>query len=392
MITEAIPPVTGAWREGDPPADRRFAEVGSVGLEFGGFLPSVVVAHETWGELAPLGDNAVLVEHALTGDAHAAGRSGVGQPTAGWWDALIGPGRAIDTNLWFVVCANVLGGCQGTTGPASLAPDGLPWGSRWPRVSIRDQVRVEALLADHLGISRFASVVGGSMGGMRVLEWLVGEPDRVASAAVLATCATATAEQIATQTAQISAITADPAWRSGDYYLGGPGQGPHVGMGIARRFAHLTYRTEAELDLRFGRDNQAGESPLGSRIAGRHQAAGRFTVQSYLDHQATKLALRFDAGSYVALTDAMTTHDIGRGRRSSVEALSTISVPVAIAGIDTDRLYPPRLQQELADAIPTCPGLDVISSPFGHDGFLVESEAVGRVVARTLTDAESAAA
>ncbi len=378
------PPAGTVWREGDPVAFRSFTQVGPLDLELGGHLPGVTVAYETWGTLAADGGNAVLVEHALTGDAHAAGPVAPGQPTPGWWDALIGPGRVIDTDRWFVVCTNVLGGCQGTTGPGSLADDGEPYGSRWPRITTRDQVEVEARVADHLGVERFAAVIGGSMGGMRALEWLVMYPDRVRSAVLLATAAAASADQIGTQTAQIHAITSDPDWAGGDYYAGRP---PTRGLGVARRFAHLTYRTAGELDLRFGRDAQPGEQPHGTTAAGRHEQAGRYAVQSYLDHHADKLAHRFDPGTYVALTDAMTTHDIARGRGSRADVLGAITVPVRVAGLDSDRLYPLSLQQQLADEIPGCPGLDVIVTPFGHDGFLIEADEVARIVAETLATA-----
>ena len=299
------PPASAAWREGDHPGWRQFADLGPLTLEAGGALPDVRVAYETFGTLAPDRRNAVLVLHALTGDAHASGPEGPGQPTAGWWDELVGPGRALDTDRWFVVCPNVLGGCQGTTGPSSPAPDGRPWGSRWPRTTIRDQVAVEVALTDHLGIPAWAAVVGGSMGGMRALEWAVGHPDRVGAALVLAVGAASTADEIGLYAAQLMAIRSDPRWRGGDYYHAQPGDGPHVGMGLARRIAHLSYRTEAELDLRFGRHPQGAEEPL---------RGGRFAVESYLDHHADKLNRRFDAGTYVALTEAMNTHDVGRGR------------------------------------------------------------------------------
>jgi homoserine O-acetyltransferase len=357
----------GGWREGDPTAWRQFADLGPMDLELGGHLPQVRVAYETWGEYD--GRNAVLVQHALTGDAHAAGPTGPGQPTAGWWDALIGPGRAIDTDRWFVVSSNVLGGCQGTTGPSSTAPDGRAYGSRWPRTTIRDQVAVEVALADALGIGRFAAAMGGSMGGMRTLEWLVGHPGRVGAALVMATGAAATADQIGTQTVQIRAITADPDWQGGEYH--GTGRAPANGMGIARRIAHLTYRTERELAGRFGRDHQLGEDALGD---------GRFAVQSYLDHQADKLIRRFDPATYVALSDAMNLHDVMRGRGRT--ALSRVDVPTRVVGISSDRLYPLPLQQQIADELGVA--LDVVESPFGHDGFLLEAEAIGAVANEVL--------
>ena len=363
---------------------RQFVDVGPLPLELGGRLDSVTVAYETWGTLDRTASNAVLVLHALTGDSHVHGEAGPGHPTPGWWDGLIGPGAAIDTRRWFVVAPNVLGGCQGTTGPSSPAADGRSYGSRFPRITVPDQVAVESRLTDALGIRRWASVVGGSMGGMRALEWVVGSPERVASALVLAVGAVASADQIATQTTQNLAITCDPGWRGGDYHDGRPGEGPWRGLGVARRIAHLTYRSEVELDLRFGNDPQVGEDPLGS---------GRWAVQSYLDHQADKLAHRFDAGSYVALTDAMSTWDLGRGRGGVDAALASIRVPLVVGGVDSDRLYPIHQQQRIADLAPGCvDGLRVIPSPYGHDGFLVEREQVFALVAETLDLSDDVAA
>ncbi|HET7901053.1 MAG TPA: homoserine O-acetyltransferase [Candidatus Nanopelagicales bacterium] len=370
------PPASGAWQEGDPVGDRRFADLGPIDLELGGHLEHVRVAYETWGELDADRSNAVLVLHALTGDSHVSGDAGPGHPTPGWWDGLIGPGAAIDTDRWYVVAPNVLGGCQGTTGPSSIAADGKRWGSRFPRITVGDQVAVEVLLADHLGVGRWATVVGGSMGGMRALEWLVAQPERVDSGLVLAVGAIASADQIATQTTQTLAITSDPGWRGGDYHSAPDGEGPTSGLGIARRIAHLTYRSEGELEARFGADVQPGEDPLRD---------GRYAVQSYLDHHADKLASRFDAGSYVALTDAMTTWDLGRGRGGVDAALATITTPVVVGGIDTDRLYPLHQQDRIARRAPgAVGGLRIIGSPYGHDGFLVEREAVFALVAEAL--------
>jgi homoserine O-acetyltransferase len=381
-------PPTGAWREGDHPGSRKFADLGAFELELGGQLPHVRVAYETWGELNADSSNAVLVLHALTGDSHVVGPAGPGHVTAGWWDGLIGPGAPIDSRTWFVVAPNVLGGCQGTTGPASLRDNRQEslrgpekaWGSAFPRITVRDQVNVEAALADHLGIAKWASLVGGSMGAMRVLEWLVGYPNRASAALVLAVGATATGDQIGTQSAQLRAIKSDPHWRGGDYYDAADGAGPQEGMGVARRIAHLTYRSADELQARFGNEPQAGEDPLRD---------GRFAVESYLDHQATKLARRFDAGTYVALTDAMNTHDVGRGRGGVAAALATITAPTIVAGVDSDRLYPLVLQRELAELIPTTVGgLRVVHSDFGHDGFLIERDAVGALVRESLAIAD----
>jgi homoserine O-acetyltransferase/O-succinyltransferase len=354
----------GGWVEGDPVGDRRFLDLPAFAPERGGKLPAVRVAYETWGTLAPDGGNAVLVEHALTGDSHVVGAAGPGHPTAGWWEGLVGPGRPLDTDRFFVVCANVLGGCQGTTGPGSIAPDGARWGSRFPEVTVGDQVQVEVALADALGVDRWACVVGGSMGGMRALEWAVALPERVGALFFLASGATATGDQIGTQTTQQAAIRADPRWAGGDYPATDQ---PVDGLGVARRIAHLTYRSALELDARFGTHVQED---------------GRYAVASYLDHHAAKLAARFDAASYVVLTEAMNSWDVGRGRGGVEAALARITARTSVVGIDTDRLYPPALQQRVADALGV--PLRLIPSPYGHDGFLVEVEEVGALLAELL--------
>lgn len=337
--------------------------IGSLRLESGVVLDDVSIAVQRWGELSPDRDNVVMVLHALTGDS----------AIPGWWDGIAGPGAPIDTDRWCAVATNVLGGCRGSTGPSSLAPDGRPWGSRFPTITVRDQVNADIAALAALGITEVAAVVGGSMGGARALEWTVGHPDRVRAALVLAVGARATADQIGTQATQIAAIKVDPNWQGGDYH--GTGRSPDVGMQLARRFAHLTYRGEVELDTRFGNAGQDDENPL---------AGGRYAVQSYLEHQGAKLVRRFDAGSYVTLTDALSSHDVGRGRGGVVAALSSCPVPVIVGGITSDRLYPLRLQQELADLLPGCAGLNVVESDYGHDGFLLETEAVGELVRRTL--------
>jgi homoserine O-acetyltransferase len=365
-----LPPVpaTGAWRDGDPPGDRRFVDLpGRLSLEAGGELPGVQVAYETWGSLSANRDNAVLVLHALTGDSHLTGPAGPAHRAPGWWADMVGPGRPLDPGRWFLVCPNVLGGCQGTTGPSSTAPDGKPWGSRFPEITVRDQVAVERLFMDALGIPRWASVVGGSMGGMRALEWLIGHRDRVDSGLVLAVGAYSTADQIGLQTTQQHAIMTDPAYAGGDYF-----DAPD---------AHLSYRSEFELGERFGRSPQGNEDVL---------RGGRYAVQSYLDHHADKLARRFDAGSYMVLTQAMNTHDVGRDRGGVAAALGRIESPVVVAGIDSDRLYPIHLQQEIASLTPTSDGLRTVRSPYGHDGFLVETEAVGELLRETLELAPAA--
>ncbi|MFD8718814.1 homoserine O-acetyltransferase [Streptomyces sp. NPDC059629] len=370
-----LPPAHGGWREGDPPGRRRwYAAHQPLALEAGGELPGVRLAFETWGRLAPDASNAVLVLHALTGDSHIAGPAGPGHPTPGWWDGVVGPGLALDTDRWFVVAPNVLGGCQGSTGPASPRTEGrAPWGGAFPFLTQRDQVAAEAGLADALGIGRWALVVGGSMGGMRAVEWAVSYPERVGALLLLATTAAASAEQIAWTNTQLGAIRADPDWHGGDYHR--TGRAPHAGLGLARRIAHVTYRSEPELAIRFGRTPQAGETPF---------AGGRYQVESYLDHHAAKLVRRFDAGSYVVLSEAMNAHDVGRGRGGVRAALGRVTARTLVAGVDSDRLYPPAQQSELAALIPSADRLRLIESPYGHDGFLIETGQVGALVAELL--------
>lgn len=373
------PPATGAWRDGDPVGDRRFAAIGDLQLEHGGSIPGVRVAYETWGELAPDRSNAVLIAHALTGDSHAVGAPGPGHPTGGWWGGIVGPGKAIDTDRWFVIVPNILGGCQGTTGPASHAPDGAEWGARFPFVTIRDQVAAQAALADVLGIERWAAVVGGSMGGMHALEWAVGHPERLERVAVLAAPAASGADQIAANWVQIEAIRTDPAFNDGDYYDAADGEGPHRGLALARRMALINYRSATELNDRFDRSWQSGISPLGG--------GGRYAVESYLDFHGNKFTRRFDANSYITLTSAMISHDVGRGRGGVAAALGRVTARALILGIDSDRLYPVDDQHRVAQHVATAIDGDtahVIASPFGHDAFLIEDALIGRALRRLL--------
>ena len=351
--------VTGAWLEGDEPGDRKFVKIGFLLLENGETLPDITIAYQTWGTLNADKSNAILINHAMTGWSDV----------TGWWPQMVGPGLAFDTDKYFIVCPNVIGGCQGSTGPSSIAPDGKRYGSRFPIITIRDMVNAEVAFSDALGIKKYLLAVGPSLGGMRSLEWAVQLPDRVGAICTIGSSAVATGDQIGTAAIQIRAIKSDPHFNDGDYYE--QSRGPIDGMGIARRIAHLTYRTESEMDVRFGRQLQGDET-------------GRYAVESYLDHQATKLAKRFDANTYIALTDAMNSHDIGRDRGGVAAALEAITVPVVVVSIDTDRLFPPRLQVEISELVPTASAPIVISSDFGHDGFLVEAEAMGDAIRHAL--------
>jgi homoserine O-acetyltransferase len=365
---DAPPPASAAWREGDPVGHRSFADIGDLALEVDPLriLPTARVAYETWGELNAEGDNAIYVAHALTGDSHVTGPAEAGHHTGGWWNAMVGPGRPIDTEKYFVVCANVVGGCQGSTGPASPHPaDGKPWGSRFPYLTLRDMVRAEIALTDLLGVPSWKVVAGPSMGGMRAIEWAIMAPGRVRAIAPVGATAATTADQIAWSTSQLAAIRADPKFRGGDFYDADDGDGPHVGMGIARMIAHTTYRSEGELAARFGRAFQGTSDPIGK--------GGTFAVQSYLEHHARKLALRYDANTYIALVEAIQSHDVGRGRDGVEAALGGVDIPALVVAVDSDRLYPVKNSEFLDACLSGSQGVKLVHSDVGHDGFLVES-------------------
>ncbi len=394
---------SAAWRSDDDPGQRTLVEIGDLTLETGHVLPTVTMAYQTWGTLNERGDNAILVLHALTGDTHVTrnlsprdpastraaptrGTTRTAAPSAtpldpaapGWWEAMVGPGAPIDTTKYFVVAPNVLGGCQGTTGPSSPAPDGRPYGSQFPVITIRDQVAAEIALTHHLGITQWRFVVGGSMGGLRALEWAIMGPESnitVHSTGIVAASAQTTGDQIAWAHPQIAAIEADPNFHDGDYYDQPDGHGPHRGLGIARQIAHTTYRSAKELDKRFGRIPQHAEDPM---------FGGRFAIQSYLDHHADKLARRFDANSYIVLTQAMLTHDLGRDRGGVATALRSITSPMLVVAVDSDRLFLPRESQRICAHVPGAEPLETVYSDYGHDGFLIEFDQLAPMITRFL--------
>ena len=384
---------------------RRLELPGEFPLESGEALYDVTLEYETWGELAPDASNAVLIMHALTGDSHVASHPEVlshpelsQQAEApapvgtsnhaeepGWWEYLVGPGKAVDTNRFFVVCANVLGGCRGSTGPGSIAPDGHIYGSRFPRLSIRDQVRADISLGKALGIDSWHCVLGGSMGGAKALEFSLLAPEAAHRIGVIAAPAVSQAEQIAWAEAQLAAIRLDPDFRGGDYY-GLPRQ-PEQGLGLARKIAHMTYRSAEELNQRFGNTYQ---EPRGNMLRAQGEGYTKpvqkdteaYAINSYLDYQAKKLVNRFDAGSYVVLTEALRDHDICRGRHQQISAtLRGAGGKFLVIGISSDRLYPPSHVREIATALGDRAQYREIPSTQGHDGFLVPNphivEAVG---------------
>jgi homoserine O-acetyltransferase/O-succinyltransferase len=380
------PPVTGAWMPGDEPGQRRFVTFATdhpFALDGGQVLRDVVVAYETWGTLKPDASNAVLLCHAWTGDSHATGPAGRGHPTPGWWEGVIGPGLALDTDRWFVVCANVLGGCQGSTGPASPHPDdGRPYGSRFPVITIRDMVRAQARVADALGIDVWHCVLGGSMGGMQVLEWAITYPKRVRSIAPIATCAQASAQQIAWGAIGRKAVRLDPKWRGGDYYDAAPGDGPTEGLAIARMVAQVTFRSDNVFTDRFGRELADGAS-----LRNGFEMWQRFEVERYLDYHGEKLARRFDTNSYLVIGKAMDLHDVGRGRGGLGAAMSRIRVPSLTMGINSDILYPVYQQRQICEVL-LAGGTEAeyveIDSPHGHDAFLINLDQVAPPLAKFL--------
>ena len=370
-------PATGAWMPGHPTGARRFLTLDRpLALDGGATLDQVTLAYETWGTLNADASNAVLLCHAWTGDSHATGAEGSGSADEGWWEGVIGPGMPIDTDRWFVVCSNVLGGCQGSTGPASPHPaDGRPYGSRFPVITIRDMVRAQVRLADHLGVHRWASVVGGSMGGMQVLEWAITFPERVGSIVPIATCAQASAQQIAWGAIGRRAISLDPKWRGGDYYDAAPGEGPWEGLAIARMVAQVTFRSDNVFTDRFGR-----ELADGATLKDELHLWQRFEVERYLDYHGEKLVRRFDTNSYLIIGKAMDLHDVGRGRNGLDAAMQRIKAPALVMGINSDILYPEYQQQQIHEVLlsqGTKSDFVEIDSPHGHDAFLINLDQVG---------------
>lgn len=382
-------PVTGAWHPGDHPGRRRFLDFCSerpFALEAGGRLVGATVAYETWGELDADGSNAVLVCHALTGDSHAVGEPEPGHPGGGWWNQFLGEGRSIDPDRYFIVCANLVGGCQGSTGPSSIDPEtGSRYAGAFPTVTIRDNVRVQAELADHLGVERWLAVIGGSMGGMQAIEWAVTYPDRVGGLVALATTAAATAQQISWSLAGRSAVLADGNFNGGDYYDAPPGQGPHAGLMAARMLAMIHYRSDGEFSRRFGRKSERHRSVFEPDLM--------FDVERYLSYQAHKFVRRFDANSYLVLNRMMDLHDVGRKRGGIDRALRRARCPLFTASVTSDDLYPQYQQLELQEAW-EANGLEtthvLIETDTGHDGFLTDADqvapAVGRFVDRLYKD------
>lgn len=319
-------------------------------LDCGAAIAPVEVAYETYGELNAEKSNAILALHAFSGDAHAGGEGG-------WWSNMIGPGKAFDTDRYFVICSNVLGGCKGTTGPGSIHPEtGCPWAMTFPAVSVADMVRLQKKLIDHLGIRRLLAVAGGSMGGMQALEWAVTYPESVAAAIPIATTARHSAQQIAFNEVGRQAIMADPDWNEGNYYGGRP---PARGLAVARMVGHITYMSDESMRQKFGR---------------RLRAPDQFEVESYLQYRGSQFVDRFDANSYIYITRAMDSFDLTE-RGSLVSLFEGARTRFLVISFTSDWLYPSYQSQEIVSALRRR-NCDVaycnLSSQYGHDAFLVE--------------------
>lgn len=340
----------------------------------GGVLSSVTVAYETWGTLSPTRDNVVLVLHALTGDSHAADPHDPDNPKAGWWNPLIGPGRAFDTDRYFVICSNVLGGCQGTTGPASINPEtGSRYALDFPVITVQDMVRAQRELLIALGIRRLAAVAGGSIGGMQALEWAVRYPGDIDAALLFGATERIGPQAIGFNAIGRNAIMLDPAWCDGRYV---PGRGPDAGLELARMVGMLTYQSSEGQWLRFGRapaSRPTSPSPLGEK----------FDVEGYLEYQGRALARRFDANSYLYLTRAMDLYDVADGWESEEDALQRIQARTLHVGMSTDWLYPPEQVWALAQKLHAL-GKDAVyhelPSVHGHDAFLKEWTSMARII------------
>lgn len=343
-------------------------------LESGERLAPVELAYETYGRLNLERSNAILVLHALSGDAHVAGRRSATDDKPGWWDDMVGPGKGIDTEKYFVLCSNVIGGCQGSTGPASVNPaTGRPYGLNFPVVTVADMVAAQKRLVDYLGIGKILAVVGGSMGGMQALQWTVAYPDRVRAAIPLATTPRLSPQSIALNEVGRQAIYADPNWNGGDYYGRRP---PNAGLALARMIGHITYLSDESMHQKFGRRLQSGE-----RYG--YDFSTEFAVESYLQYHGLNFIRRFDANSYLYITKAMDYFDLANGHGSLVKRFAGVTARFLVVSFTSDWLYPPYQSKELVRAL-KANGADVtyceIQSSYGHDAFLLETDRLAGLI------------
>ncbi|RJQ54988.1 MAG: homoserine O-acetyltransferase [Actinobacteria bacterium] len=354
---------------------------GPVRLESGRTLPRVTIAYETYGHPNADRSNAILVLHALSGDAHAAGVHSKSDAKPGWWDSMIGPGKAFDTNRYFVICSNVLGGCKGTTGPSSLNPDtGRPYGLSFPVVTVGDMIAIQNVLLQRLGIRRLLAVAGGSMGGMEAIQWVLSYPEKVGSAIVIAASLSQSAQNIALQETGRQAIMSDPNWRRGDYYEGEP---PAWGLAVARMIGHVSYLSEKSMQTKFGRTLRNN----GGRYA--YDFSEEFEVQGYLAHQGSAFVKRFDANSYLYITKAIDYFNVEQAE--AVAAFARSSTDFLAISFSSDWLYPSGKVKEIVTAARRAgrkASYCEIRSDYGHDAFLLEEEKQTPIVRNFLRNQE----
>jgi len=341
-------------------------------LTSGARLGPITLAYETYGELNAARSNATLVMHALSGDAHVAGRHSTDDRKPGWWDEMVGPGKGLDTDRYFVICSNIIGGCQGSTGPSSINPaTGKPYAMDFPVVTIQDMVATQARLMDHLGIERLYGVIGGSMGGMQALQWAVAYPERVRHCMPLATTHRLTAQGIAFDAVGRQAIMADPGWKDGNYY-GTPG--PEQGLAVARMIGHITYLSEDAMRIKFGRQLVKGQEDY------HYGFESEFQVETYLDYHGRGFVVRFDANSYLYITRAMDYFDLGADWGGLDKALARVQARFLVVSVSSDWLFPTNRSRVVVSRLQAA-GKDVtfteINSPYGHDAFLLEYETLG---------------
>jgi homoserine O-acetyltransferase len=354
-------------------------------LEGGGVLHELQVAYETYGTLAADRNNVILICHAISGDAHVAGYNSPDDKHPGWWDDMIGPGKGIDTNRFFVVCANILGGCKGTTGPASINPaTNRPYGSDFPAITLRDMVRTHYLLLQHLGINKLYAVVGGSFGGMQVLEWGIRYPDLVDRCICIASAASLSTQALAFDIVGREVITSDPAWAGGNYY--GTGKMPKDGLAAARMIGHITYLSPEIMTTKFGRRKK--DMPTLERFS------TRFEVESYLQYQGEKFVERFDSNSYLHITHAMDSYDLAETYGDLKTAFAHLKARVLVVALSSDWLFPPEQSLEIATALVQMGkrvSYCLLKAPYGHDAFLVDIEHLSQVIQTFLGSRVSAA-
>ena len=357
-----------------------FSDSNPLHMECGEKLSPVNVAYETYGELNAAADNAILVCHALTGSAHAAGLVTEDPKSAGWWDSFIGEGKTLDTRKYFVICSNFLGGCYGTTGPVSSDPTtNTPYDMRFPQMTVRDMVRVEKKLIDALGVKQLRTVIGGSLGGMQALEWGIMYPETVRSIIPIATSSQHSPWGIGLNDIARQAIMNDPLWRNGNYHDSGQ---PERGLSLARQIAMMSYRSDVSFLDRFHRERITLN---GYSAKTRFDSKNLFQIESYLRYQGKKLVDRFDANTYIYISRAMDLHDIAYGRGDVGEVLASLKTPVLCVGITTDILYPVHEQKKLASQLARSTYRE-IDSLYGHDAFLIEYEQLGKFVTDFLQD------